>query len=108
MHNNSQKLENEARGRRAEMKPVDDAVNISEEAVTNIVKESAPVSGIVVNCLKLNVRREPKVDGEIITTIPALTEVIIDSDASGRDFYKVYTSDGVEGFCMKKYIAFKQ
>ena len=37
--------------------------------------------------------------------IDALTQVCVDLDASTEDFYKVRTSDGVEGFCMRKYIA---
>lgn len=35
----------------------------------------------------------------------ALTQVCVDFDASTEDFYKVRTSEGIEGFCMRKYIA---
>lgn len=114
MHNNSQKMENDARGRRAETTPIDEAIGVPKgelKAVIDSTKEgikSAAISGVVVNCLKLNVRREPKVNGEIITAIPALTEVVIDMDASSSDFYKVCAATGVEGFCMRKYIALKQ
>lgn len=43
--------------------------------------------------------------GASMRLIDALTQVCVDLDASTEDFYKVRTSDGVEGFCMRKYIA---
>lgn len=61
--------------------------------------------GIVTNCTNLNIRVEADPDAHIVAVIPALTEVLIDSDASTNDFYKVCTAAGIEGFCMRKYIA---
>lgn len=61
--------------------------------------------GIVTNCLYLNVRKRPDINADVAVVIDALTQVVVDLDASTEDFYKVRTSDGVEGFCMRKYIA---
>lgn len=61
--------------------------------------------GIVTNCLYLNVRKRPDINADVAVVIDALTQVVVDLDASTEDFYKVATSDGVEGFCMRKYIA---
>lgn len=61
--------------------------------------------GIVTNCLYLNVRKRPDINADVAVVIDALTQVCVDLDASTEDFYKVATSDGVEGFCMRKYIA---
>lgn len=47
----------------------------------------------------------PDINADVAVVIDALTRVCVDLDASTEDFYKVRTSDGVEGFCMRKYIA---
>lgn len=64
--------------------------------------------GIVTNCLYLNVRKRPDINADVAVVIDALTQVCVDLDASTEDFYKVRTSDGVEGFCMKKYITLSE
>lgn len=81
-------------------------VNPVEEYFTGLYEEQtfSPL-GIVTDCSRLNVRAEPSGTAEIITTIPILTEVSIDINASTDDFYKISTGTGIEGFCMRKYIA---
>lgn len=75
--------------------------------VTPTVAEK-PVHGIVTDCLRLNVRKEPEIDAEVVTVIPALSKVTVDLDASTETFYKIRTAVGVEGFCMKKFIAIRR
>ncbi len=60
--------------------------------------------GLVEGCKRLNVRKEPQVDAQIVCEIDNQTEVMIDEAESTDDFYKVYTETGIEGFCMKKFI----
>ncbi len=70
-----------------------------------------PTIGIVVNCQKLNVRRCPRIDpnpASVVAVLNALTEVEIDAKKSTDDFYKIFTVVGVEGFCLKKFIAIRQ
>lgn len=67
-----------------------------------------PLYGRVVNCKKLNVREEPESDANVVCTIDALTDVEIDEATSTDEFYKVYLSSGLEGFCMKKFIVIVQ
>lgn len=92
-----------------------DAVEIEEAVESVVIEESKEVKeepktmfGVVTNCLRLNVRKSPSTTAEIEHVIEALTEVSIDLKESTNDFYKVCTSAGVEGFCMKKFIAIKQ
>lgn len=94
--------ENIKRGSRVEVQPVDDAI-----PETGIV-EAKPVTGVVTDCLKLNVRKAPSIDAEVAAAIPALSEVVIDMDKSTADFYQVSTPNGIQGFCMKKFIAIHQ
>mgnify|MGYP001336233650 CR=1 FL=1 len=60
--------------------------------------------GFVTNCKKLNVRKEPKTDSDIVCEIDYQTELMIDENESTEEFYKVFTTTGIEGFCMKKFI----
>ena len=89
-----------------EVEVVEPAVE-TPEVVEAVEVEEVPVEkiGIVTDCLKLNVRENPDPEAKVVCTIDALTEVMIDEDASTKDFYKVCTSAGAEGYCMKKYIA---
>lgn len=104
MHENLKRHEriNDIHGKRAETNPVDDAANITEEEV-----KAAFISGVVTNCKKLNVRKEPRTDAGIIAIIPVSAEVVVDVDGSVGDFYKICTVAGIEGFCVKSYIALK-
>lgn len=87
-------------GLRAKICPVDEAATV--EAAKSFA------SGVVTDCLKLNVRKEPSADAEVLAIVDCLSEVMVDIDASINDFYKVCTAVGVEGFCMRKYIALKK
>lgn len=101
--NNSPKRENLVRGQRAETSPVDDAINIPKEDPEAVVG-----SGVVTDCFRLNVRKEPNPDAEVLAVIDFLSDVTVDMNASTDAFYKVRTADGVDGFCMKKYIALRR
>ena len=98
----------------AEQKPIMDPV-VEEEAeqAQEIVEESQKVEesvqtvGFVDNCECLRVRKESNVDSEELCIISKLSEVVIDLDNSTDYFYKVKTSEGVEGYCMKKFITVK-
>jgi len=64
--------------------------------------------GWFADCLKLNVRKKPSADAEVLVTIDALSKVMVDMAESTNDFFKVVTETGIEGFCMRKYIALKK
>lgn len=97
-----------------EQEPITDPVIEAEaEQAQEIVKESqeveeaVPTVGFVDNCERLRVRKESNVDSEELCIINKLSEVVIDLDNSTDYFYKVTTSEGVEGYCMKKFITIK-
>ena len=99
MQNNPHKQDiiQELRGKRQ------DVPELCTEA--EAVNEPHTDFGIVTDCLYLNVRKRPDINADVAVVIDALTQVVVDLDASTEDFYKVSTSDGAEGFCMRKYIA---
>lgn len=55
----------------------------------------------------LRVRKEPNIESDVVCTIKAGTELKIIQNESTKDFYKVVSAVGFEGFCMKKFIALK-
>ena len=98
----------------AEQEPImDHVVEAEAEQAQEIVEESqeveeaVPTVGFVDNCECLRVRKESNVDSEELCIINKLSEVVIDLDNSTDYFYKVTTSEGVEGYCMKKFITIK-
>lgn len=68
------------------------------------IEEPKHVTGIVTDCVKLNVREDPYPTATILGAITAATELIVDKEASTNDFYKICTSAGLEGYCMKKFV----
>lgn len=98
----------------AEQEPIiDPIVEAEAEQAQEIVEESQEVEeavqtvGFVDNCECLRVRKESNIDSEELCIISKLSEVVIDLDNSTDYFYKVKTSEGVEGYCMKKFITIK-
>lgn len=83
-----------------EIKPVEPVADVKEPT------EPAPIIGVV-NCKLLRMRNKPNTEGEVICELPEGTEIQVDKVNSANDFYKVTTTAGAEGFCMKKFITIK-
>lgn len=94
---------------KAENQTLDNIVEVKDESIAEQSETTDDIKlGVVVNCTSLNVRVLPCPEASIVTVVTCLTEMIIDEQESTDDFYKVCTASGVEGFCMKKFIAVKQ
>ena len=78
--------------------------NVNPEIPEN--KEGATAVGTVVKCSKLNVRKEPSKDSDVVCVFSKNYTVTIDLDNSTDDFYKVILPIG-EGYCMKNFIEIK-
>lgn len=76
---------------------------IESEEEEEEIEEPKDVIGFVVNCSRLNVRKEAKPNAAVIKIINRDARVKIDEENSTEDFYKVQTG-GVVGFCMKEFI----
>lgn len=74
----------------------------------NIDFKIEKVIGVVTDCLKLNIRQRPYKDSEVVAIVSCLDELSIDIEASTNDWYAVCTAAGIEGFCMKKFVAVRQ
>lgn len=82
-------------------------LGVKEPPVKSTAAEK-PFIGVVTDCLRLNVRKEPDADAPVVAIVDALTQVTVDVEASTELFCKVHTLDGIEGFCMKKYIQLRR
>lgn len=79
---------------------------VDEEPVEEFTEDipPQPMFGLVSDCFKLNVRTEPNKESDVMCVIEENEEVMIDPYYSTEDWYKVYTKEGVDGFCMKEFI----
>ena len=67
--------------------------------------QAAKLSGIVGNCARLNVRKEPNKMADVIAVLEAGSEVQLVSEKPVNGFYNVIAVDGREGYCMCDYIS---
>lgn len=58
----------------------------------------------VSNCLRLHIHEESDLKSPIVCKVRYLTELLIDTENSTEEFYKVYTVSGAEGFCEKELV----
>ena len=92
------------------VEPVETVAEEIVEPVETVEVEQEPkeepkyLTGIVTDCIKLNVRECPNSTAMILGTVNASVDLIIDSEESTEEFYKIYTSVGLEGYCMKKFV----
>lgn len=87
----------------------DDSIEVIEEQETELCEDAARnVIGVVTDCLKLNIREKPSKDSRVVTVVACLDELEIDMGDSNDDWYAVCTATGIEGFCMKKFVAVRK
>lgn len=77
---------------------------IVEEEVSEPKKQ---MIGVIMDCSSLNIRAKSSINSEIIATVKAGTELLINEDESIGEWYKVCTEAGIEGFCMKRYVSIR-
>ena len=70
--------------------------------------KSEIAKGVVTGCMKLNVRVKPSANAEVVCVVDANSELTIDANKSNKDWFAVYTSAGIEGYCMRKFVEVKQ
>lgn len=74
---------------------------VVEEVVEHYVEHK---SGVVTDCIRLNVRKEPNTNAEVACVVGVAEDLNVFENESTEDFYKVRTMDGVEGYCMKRFV----
>ena len=69
-------------------------------------KEVKPktAKGVVTGCTKLNVRKAPDSTAEVVHIINVNTKVEINMTKSTKEWFRVHTDAGVDGYCMRKFV----
>lgn len=80
--------------------PVEEILEAAEE-----VEVEVATNATVVDCKKLNVRKTPNKLAGIVATLAAGTSVVVDVEKSTIGFYKITAENGIEGYCVKDFIA---
>lgn len=80
-----------------------EVANPEEFTKTNI-DEANEVIGKIDGFEKLYVRSQADKESEPVGIVNTLDELYIDLEKSTEEFYKVLTSNGLEGYCIKKFV----
>ena len=101
------KLEPEEKPVVQEAEPVIEGQTVIPEVTTapEAEAQTAKLPGIVGNCARLNVRKEPNKMADVIAVLEAGSEVRLVSEKPVNGFYNVIAVDGREGYCMCDYIS---
>jgi hypothetical protein len=93
-----------------EVELVDEPAETIEEAefTEPEVPQEPKTIGIVTGCRLLNIRRRPDLEAEILCFVRCESEITIDTSESSTEWLKVRNSDGIEGYCMARYVYIKQ
>ena len=83
---------------------IDPEPEIKNTDITPEPEVTDPMIGTVVDCLRLNVRMKPRTDADVVCIIECDSKVVIDEENSTKNFYKICTEIGIEGYCMKQFI----
>lgn len=78
-------------------------IEVVQETVETVAMPET-VTGVVVNCAKLNVREKPSIDAEVVCVLDVMSEFEIDVNKTTNDWYSICTAAGIEGYCMKKFV----
>ena len=99
------------RGKRKELDPIDEVAieqPVIEEVESEVTEEPKAyefLDGIVHNCVKLNVRKNPSIDSDVIAVLNEQERIKVKDVDTLSDWYFIQLPNGEEGFSMKKYIA---
>ena len=82
---------------------VEETIN-KVEKTTNEIEETEEVIGKIIEFEKLYVRKEASKYSEPVGIVTDKDYLSIDIIHSTYDFYKVITSNGLEGYCVKEFV----
>ena len=78
-------------------------VKMVEETVKTVPIPKT-INGVVTNCAKLNIRKEPSTHAEILGVVDADSEMKINMDKSNDEWFYVSTAVGIDGYCMRNFV----
>ena len=82
---------------------IESAEETSQPTINDGIEDNS-ASGKVYGFTKIYVRSNPNRDAEPVGIVSDLDDISIDLFHSTNEFYKVVTSNGLEGYCLKECI----
>lgn len=104
------------KGHRADVLIIDESIPVEEKAELEAIIEEAikedsdkpPVYTILragqVTCFKLNVRKKPSEDSDIIRVLNEKEDVEILDESTAKGWLPILLSDNTKGYCVEKFI----
>lgn len=85
---------------------IEEKKDIQEEVVDTVDEPVEELFGLICDCGKLRIRKEPNTNADILCELPVGTKLDMGTEILvENNFYKVSTSSGVIGWAMKKFVA---
>ena len=85
--------------------PVEPIVEVKMvEETVNTVPIPKTINGVVANCTKLNIRKGPSTNAEILGIVNVDSEMEIDMNKSNDKWFYVSTAVGIDGYCMRDFV----
>ena len=72
--------------------------------IEEVSEQEKSVQGFVSGCKRLNVRKKPSINSDVVCVIDDGTEVLAIKSDSTNEWLEVVAANGEKGYCMKKYI----
>ena len=103
-YSNANKYDNKPKTEES-VESVEPAVEVKmvEETVKTVTIPKT-INGVVANCTKLNIRKDPSVHAEILGVVNVDSEMNIDIDKSNDKWFYVSTAVGIDGYCMRDFV----
>lgn len=86
---------------------IDEKVSEQNETLVETPKSDEHndcVLGVVVKCNKLNIREAPNTNANSLCVVNAGTELMVDTKVSTDEWCHVYTSAGLSGYCVRRFV----
>ena len=90
---------------------VKEPVDVEPPKKEVLVKKEPAAPKIIygnVTAVRLNIRRNPSLDSDVIAVVALNDELKIERDKSDKEWYAVTTEKRVRGYAMKKFIKIKR
>lgn len=80
-------------------------IKMVEETVETVVLPKE-IYGII-TCARLNIRKGPSIKADVVCVLTEGVKMKLNLDRSTTEWFKVSTEDGVDGWCMRKFVEAK-
>ena len=77
---------------------------VESEVIEEVSKPEKYRKGFVSGCKRLNIRKKPNINSDVVCVVDAGTELLIIKSDSTNEWFEVIEVDGEKGYCMKKYV----